>query len=126
MLIYYYSVKKRGENLSYRLRENMARNPFRAVKELLKGLAGGYDEELDDDKGYNPEDLAELNRQSAKGLSDLVERNGIQTMTVDDDEEEKDRLGIKKPKIQPRTGSQSKSKTSEKQQIIQSSERDEH
>lgn len=99
----------------------MAKNPFRGVIDLLKSLAGEYDEELDDDKGYDPEELAELNRTSAKGLSDLEERSGIQTMTVDEDEKEKDRLGIAKPKIQPKAQSGSKIQTNEKQQRLQSS-----
>ena len=87
-------------------------NPFNGIRLLFKSLSGGFDVELDDDEGYDKKELAELEEMTAKTVSSIEETHGEQTMVVDDDkEEEKDRLGIKKPKKSDKPQQQQKTET---------------
>lgn len=72
-------------------------NPFRGIALLFRSLSGAFNEELDDEEGYDKKELAKLEEMSRKNISDIEESHGKQTMVVDDDKEGKDRLGIKKP-----------------------------
>lgn len=75
-----------------------ALNPFNRIKLLFQSLAGSFNEELDDEEGYDKEELAQIESISQKNISSIEESHGKQTMVVDDEKEETDRLGIKKPK----------------------------
>ncbi len=80
------------------------RNRFAAgIIDLFKSLAGSYNEELDDERGYDKEELERINRLSGDKIDRLVAENGEQTMTLEEEGKQKgrgtDRLGIEKPQI---------------------------
>lgn len=73
-------------------------NPFSGIGLLFKSLSGGFDAELDDEEGYDKKELAKLEEMTKANIDNIEESHGKQTMVVDDDDkEERDRLGIKKP-----------------------------
>lgn len=86
----------------------IALKPLNRIKLFFQGLAGTFNEEFDDDEGYDKNELAEIVSISEKNINSLEEKHGKQTMVVDDDKEETDRLGIKKPKNLNRTQQRTK------------------
>lgn len=65
------------------------------IQLFFQGLAGKFNQEYDDDQGYDPKELEELIKMSS-GVNELEKNHGVQTMTVGKDEET-DRLGNKRP-----------------------------
>ena len=93
-------------------------DPIKGIVTLLKGLSGGYDEELDDDilDENTKKELREINNLSAKNLSALENRNGKQTIKIEESNgRTTDRLGINKPN--KNTGKQIKQGDTKRAQV---------
>lgn len=91
-----------------------ALNPLKGIRLFFQGLSGSLDEEYDDDEGFDKKELEELNKMSEKNIDAIEEAHGKQTLVVDDDKEDKDRLGIKKPKILKRAATNDKAEQEQK------------
>lgn len=77
----------------------VALKPLNRIKLFFQGLSGSFDVEYDEDTGYDKAELDELNKMSSDNITKIEEKHGKQTIIVEKDEQDKDRLGIKKPKI---------------------------